>query len=764
MAKRSLRASEEGIRRAKRAFSLKGWTQEYLSAQVGLHTRQPIWRFFTGRPVDRHVFIEICFNLDLDPEDIATEPAAEETTKEIAVDVDALVARARSQHAEKIQNQCGTLRLLDIARPVELDDLYVDVNILEETSNQIWLDMSDIENLGHREFERIGQKRERQPALQALEDYTKLFVLGKPGAGKTTFLQFIAVQCNLGHFKPNQVPIFIRLKDFAEEARDTEKFDFLNYVYQEFGDYGISQPDVETILSQGRGLILLDGLDEVQEADHEETIKQLRKFSSKFFKNQIVITCRIAASQYRFQGFTEVEIADFSQPQIEKFVQKWFAALARNASPTEEDRAAQFIEKLNLPENQPIRELVSIPLLLSLTCLGFQAKGDFPTKRSELYKQGLQLLLSRWDEARGIKRDDIYRNLSLSEKIELLAQVASIMFTKGNYFFEASKVQQLIEDCLSNVDQRKTPSLGSNQQLDGNAVLKSIEAQHGILIERARGIYSFSHLTFQEYLTAKKIVSTANSASLEQLVEHVAERRWQEVFLLVAEMLPNTGDFLQLMKQRVDAIAAADEQLQQLLTWIDQKTSMADCSYHQTAIRAFYFTLTLPPDLPIASDLALAMAADSQLVADPSSELGLDLALNYALAVVRTVNATLFFNRYDSLLLALDFNHFPQLEPALKVSLQTLTEQLPDRSEDREALEAWWQTHGQSWTEQLTQIVLDHRTLGHQWQFTPPQKERLKQYYDANQLLLACLDKSSQLEAETRDRLKETILRPIAKG
>ena len=267
-------------------------------------------------------------------------------------------------------------------------------------------------------------------------------------------------------------------------------------------------------------------------------------------------------------------------------------------------------------------------------------------------------------------------------------------------------------------------------------------------------------MTFQEYLTAKKIVSSTDLSSLEQLVEYVAERRWQEVFLLVAEMLPNTGDFLQLMKQRVDAIAAGDEKLQHFLAWIDQKTLAANCAYHQTAVRAFYFTLPLPPDLPIAGDLALALAADPKLVADPASELGLDLALNYALAVVRTVNATLFFNRYDSLLLALDFNHFPHLEPALKQSLQTLIEQLPERSQDRDQLEAWWQTHGQSWTEQLTQIVFDHRTIGHQWQFNPSQQEKLKQYYDANQLLLACLDKSSQLEAETCDRLKETVLRP----
>lgn len=44
MVKRSLRASPTGIQRAKRAFALKGWTQENLAGEVNLKTRQPIWR------------------------------------------------------------------------------------------------------------------------------------------------------------------------------------------------------------------------------------------------------------------------------------------------------------------------------------------------------------------------------------------------------------------------------------------------------------------------------------------------------------------------------------------------------------------------------------------------------------------------------------------------------------------------------------------------------------------------------------------------
>jgi predicted NACHT family NTPase len=77
MVKRSLQASPTGIQQAKRAFALKGWTQENLAGEVNLKTRQPIWRFFSGQPVDRQIFLAICSILDLDWRDIAENPPAE---------------------------------------------------------------------------------------------------------------------------------------------------------------------------------------------------------------------------------------------------------------------------------------------------------------------------------------------------------------------------------------------------------------------------------------------------------------------------------------------------------------------------------------------------------------------------------------------------------------------------------------------------------------------------------------------------------------
>jgi predicted NACHT family NTPase len=66
-------------------------------------------------------------------------------------------------------------------------------------------------------------------------------------------------------------------------------------------------------------------------------------------------------------------------------------------------------------------------------------------------------------------------------------------------------------------------------RVDSEAVLRSIQSQHELLVERARGIYAFSHLTFQEYFAAREIAATS---AIGMLVPQISEIRWREVFLL----------------------------------------------------------------------------------------------------------------------------------------------------------------------------------------------------------------------------------------
>lgn len=761
---RSLRASTAKLEKAKNAFKLKGWTQDYLAGAVGC-SRQTINNFFARRPVDKGIFQIICTELGLEWGEIAELETGEEkpiTPKTI----DALVNEVREKVSADIQKRCGWMRVLDMTHPIGLNDIYTDVNILEKITGRRRLEIAQLsENCNPENFERFGLNQvveKRVPGLKAVKECSKLMILGKPGAGKTTFLKRIAIQCNLGQFLAVHVPIFITLKDFAEAPQQPS---LLQYINDQFALNDISDQQItKTLLHQGRVIVLLDGLDEVRQADNDRILKEIRDFSTQYDANFFVMTCRIASKEYTFEKFSEVEVADFEDKQIAEFATKFFQT-------KDPKKAQQFIQKLH--ENKRIKELATNPLLLTLLCLLFGESTDFPSNRSELYQEAVDVLLKKWDGTRRIERDQVYHKLSFKRKEDLLSKIALETFEEGNYFFKERLVEGYISNYIQNLPDAQTDP--EALLLDSKAVLKSIEAQHGLLVERARGIYSFSHLTFHEFFTARDI---ASQQVFPQLVSHITDKRWREVFLLTIGILPKADDLLQLMKQRINKLFATDETLQKFLNWVDLKSSSVKARYKPAAIRAFYFglgrdlELDLNLDRPVTRDLDLDLNLDPNLNRGLARTLDLDLDLDLALARTRILacdidqdldlDLDLTRDLVRDLACDLAYSIACDHDHELQLMLQELKKQLADISLKKgKNFKQWLQTNSQAWVEQLKTVIIQHRNIGHDWQFNDSQRQLLQQYYDANRFLIDCLNSECYVSRSVREEIENTLLLPI---
>jgi predicted NACHT family NTPase len=377
-------------------------------------------------------------------------------------------------------------------------------------------------------------------------------------------------------------------------------------------------------------------------------------------------TCRIAAKEYIFEQFTEVEVADFDDVQIADFAHKWFYL-------KDPIKAEEFPQELSAYPG--LQELATNPLLLTLLCLVFEAGGRFPANRAELYKEGLDVLLKKWDAKRNIRREEVYKQLSLQRKEDLLSQVAYNAFERSDYFFKQGFVEEQIRDYIRNLPNASNDL--ETLQLDSEAVLNSIAAQHGLLVERARGIYSFSHLTFQEYFTARWFKEKADG-DFGALISHVTDKQWREVFLLTVGMLKSADKLVIGMKQEIDGLLAQDEKLQEFLGWVEEKSRSVKSSYKPAAVRAYY--LDIARDLDLAHDLALARALarafNSALACAFDSDLVYALAFSLALSRARALAL--------SLALAIESTE-------LQESLQQLKDRLPDTSsKNHENFELWW--------------------------------------------------------------------------
>jgi NACHT domain-containing protein/NACHT conflict system protein len=633
---------------------------------------------------------------------------------------------AARKYAHKVESLYNSMRIFGMSSPVALRGIYTKVNILRKLTSSYRFSVEDLE----RYFEQnsnLSILQESEDGINVVNKTEKIVVLGKPGAGKTTFLKFITLQALDGKFGKKRIPIFVGLKAWSDSNLSLMEFITRQFDICNFPD---ARDFIENLLKGGKAIILLDGFDEVSR-DLQGVIYEIREFVDKNDNNQFILSCRIAAYSYCFPQFTDIEIADFTDEQIETFVNNWFSR----------DLIKAKLCWQKLKEDTSIRELAAIPLLLTMLCLAFDEALEFPSNRAELYKEAIDALLKKWDASRSINRADIYRFLSNRRKESMFSRIAAITFEKEKYFIPQKLLEQHIADYIQHLPDAKDETL----EVDSEAILKAIEAQHGIFVERARRIYSFSHLTFQEYFTAKYIVEHSSKGTLKELVrKHTTDARWREVFLLTSGMLDEADSFLMLLKDQIASIIDKKE-IAFLIQTVQESVQTQDKLYKllpdQGMLSAYDRVRLLTLALKLADEYLELLARLGDLPNNYSSRNVFNADSNLKVAFALATNLTRSIaenNPHDAYATVLKVNTriFPLSHATKRIFGDT-----------RAALQM------------LNEIRVVHPVINSALSLsTNPDLSQLVQYLNSNDLLIKCLKTECYISKSTRQEIYDRLL------
>lgn len=485
-----------------------------------------------------------------------------------------------TQNAKAIQDYCVSVTrrfeyfdLRDVPwlseLRVSLDDIYVKQQVRneshirnaqtngdshkEQTERVETLSNTDQNSKESRRFSTL-----RVSVESALIDSRHLVILGKPGSGKTTLLHYLALQfahllgTSITTNQQDLLPIYLPLTHYASSVKELSLDKFIkNNMAEHIPNYIL-----DFSLKNGKCILLLDGLDEVDNNLRRSVADKIDEFLNKpsFNSNYVVVTSRIAEYQsvkLRGRSVKLFTLLSLQLPEIYEFVRKWFNSVQPTNIQSEiKHRTDSFVKTIN---QSGLIHLLDNPLLLRMTLNlyvddnNMSLSRTFPNRVS-LYQRYIKQLLKDRDKSKGIESD-----LHDYETIyQALREIAWAIHTAPKPLSD-----RLLTSYLMKLN-RTYP--------DPENILQFLQARTGLLevysspnlLEPDKNLLKFGHLTVREYFVADYLAQNLHNSGwkkstvlirthqgrkhiqISKLIDKKAwDPNWEQVFLFLIGILSN---------------------------------------------------------------------------------------------------------------------------------------------------------------------------------------------------------------------------------
>ena len=409
------------------------------------------------------------------------------------------------------------------------------------------------------ETNRLNDENGQDKAIELAETvnrHDRLVILGDPGSGKTTLLRYLALKHSQASLKwreeaganlgTTRFPIFMRLADYTEKGVWREK-NLSEFLTDYCGQHECPKSGLADLLmkelAEGNCLVLLDGLDEIVDADDRRAVvNRIEDFVRRYDNtpNRFVITSRIAGYRSAPLGepFAHYTVREMDDEQVRRFLERWCPAVELAQTPdlsleARQIKAQEEIEGImKAVQTSPgVRRLAANPLLLRTLALIHRTGAQLPQKRIELYKLAADTLARTWRKAQGVSEIALVEDEYLTQLLSKLAYWLHV--NKPTGIATEKEVYNILGEEWAYINDLPWSEDKPNRDIivEVKKFLLTVREHTGLFVERAPQRYGFMHLTFEEYYAARYLISSSKNRS-ELISKHLHDPRWDEPILL----------------------------------------------------------------------------------------------------------------------------------------------------------------------------------------------------------------------------------------